>query len=151
MTPINAYYDILATHKRSFAKQNDISTVKKLYPSDSPIYLNFMNDKGSISLNKGKQTTDLHLEIYRRFREVADKATSEIKRTSEVIRNYMSLSVNQFTARYNIELTDADKKDIESKDRLLKIDDFKNNYVEKEKPQLTPSESVLKGQNIKFI
>ena len=149
--PINAYYDILATHKRSFAKQNDISTVKKLYPSDEPIYLNFVNEKGSISLNKGKQTTDLHLEIYRRFREVADKATSEIKRTSEVIRNYMSLSVNQFTARYNIELTDADKKDIESKDRLLKIDDFKNNYVEKEKPQLTPSESVLKGQNIKFI
>ena len=137
--PINQYYDILATHKRSFAKQNDISTVKKLYPSDSPIYLNFMNDKGSISLNKGKQKTDLHFEIYKRFREVADKATSEIKRTSEVIRNYMSLSVNQFTARYNIELTYADKKDIESKDRLLKIDDFKNNYVEKEKPQLTPT------------
>ncbi len=150
--PINQYYDILATHKRSFAKQNDISTVKKLYPSDSPIYLNFVNEKGSISLNKGKQTTDLHLEIYRRFREVADKATSEIKRTSEVIRNYMSLSVNQFTARYNIELTDADKKDIESKDRLLKIDDFKNNYVEKPKPELTPNESAkLKGQNIKFI
>ena len=149
--PINQYYDILATHKRSFAKQNDISTVKKLYPSDSPIYLNFMNDKGSISLNKGKQKTDLHFEIYKRFREVADKATSEIKRTSEVIRNYMSLSVNQFTARYNIELTDADKKDIESKDRLLKIDDFKNNYVEKEKPQLTPNESAkLKGQSIKL-
>lgn len=149
--PINAYYDILATHKRSFAKQNDISTVKKLYPSDEPIYLNFVNDKGSISLNKGKQKTDLHFEIYKRFREVADKATSEIKRTSEVIRNYMSLSVNQFTARYNIELTDADKKDIESKDRLLKIDDFKNNYVEKEKPQLTPNESAkLKGQSIKL-
>lgn len=137
--PINAYYDILATHKRSFAKQNDISTVKKLYPSDSPIYLNFVNEKGSISLNKGKQKTDLHFEIYKRFREVADKATSEIKRTSEVIRNYMTLTVNQFTARYNIELTDSDRKDIESKDRLLKIDDFKNNYVEKEKPQLTPT------------
>ena len=137
--PINQYYDILATHKRSFAKQNDISTVKKLYPSDSPIYLNFVNEKGSISLNKGKQKTDLHFEIYKRFREVADKATSEVKRTSEVIRNYMSLSVNQFTARYNIELTDSDRKDIESKDRLLKIDDFKNNYVEKEKPQLTPT------------
>ena len=137
--PINDYYDILATHKRSFAKQNDISTVKKLYPSDEPIYLNYVNEKGSISLNKGKQKTDLHFEIYKRFREVADKATSEIKRTSEVIRNYMSLSVNQFTARYNIELTDADKKDIESKDRLLKIDDFKNNYVEKPKPELTPT------------
>lgn len=149
--PINAYYDILATHKRSFAKQNDISTVKKLYPSDEPIYLNFQADKGSISLNKGKQKTDLHFEIYKRFREVADKATSEVKRTSEVIRNYMTLSVNQFTARYNIELTDADKKDIESKDRLLKIDDFKNNYVEKEKPQLTPNESAkLKGQSIKL-
>lgn len=149
--PINQYYDILATHKRSFAKQNDISTVKKLYPSDEPIYLNFQADKGSISLNKGKQKTDLHFEIYKRFREVADKATSEIKRTSEVIRNYMTLTVNQFTARYNIELTDADKKDIESKDRLLKIDDFKNNYVEKEKPQLTPNESAkLKGQSIKL-
>ena len=149
--PINDYYDILATHKRSFAKQNDISTVKKLYPSDDPIYLNFQADKGSVSLNKGKQTTDLHLEIYRRFREVADKATSEVKRTSEVIRNYMSLSVNQFTARYNIELTDSDRKDIESKDRLLKIDDFKNNYVEKPKPELTPNnESALKGQNIKL-
>ena len=131
--PINQYYDILATHKRSFAKQNDISTVKKLYPSDEPIYLNFANDKGSISLNKGKQKTDLHFEIYKRFREVADKTTSEIKRTSELVKNYMTLTVNQFTARYNIELTDADKKDIESKDRLLKIDDFKNNYVEKEK------------------
>lgn len=149
--PINQYYDILATHKRSFAKQNDISTVKKLYPSDEPIYLNFQADKGSISLNKGKQKTDLHFEIYKRFREVADKATSEVKRTSEVIRNYMTLTVNQFTARYNIELTNADKKDIESKDRLLKIDDFKNNYVEKEKPQLTPTnESALKGQNIKL-
>ena len=148
--PINQYYDILATHKRSFAKQNDISTVKKLYPSDSHIYLNFMNDKGSISLNKGKQTTDLHLEIYRRFREVADKATSEIKRTSELVKNYMTLSVNQFVNRYGIELTANDKKDIESKDRLLKIDDFKNNYVEKEKPQLTPNESALKGQNIKL-
>lgn len=152
--PINDYYDILATHKRSFAKQNDISTVKKLYPSDEPIYLNFVNDKGSISLNKGKQKTDLHFEIYKRFREVADKATSEVKRTSEVIRNYMSLSVNQFTARYNIELTDSDRKDIESKDRLLKIDDFKNNYVEKEKPQLIPTatnaQEQLKGQNIKL-
>lgn len=137
--PINQYYDILATHKRSFAKQNDISTVKKLYPSDEPIYLNFVNEKGTVSLNKGKQKTDLHFEIYKRFREVADKATSEIKRTSEVIRNYMTLTVNQFTARYNIELTDSDRKDIESKDRLLKIDDFKNNYVEKEKPQLTPT------------
>lgn len=148
--PINQYYDILATHKRSFAKQNDISTVKKLYPSDSPIYLNYVNEKGNVSLNKGKQTTDLHLEIYRRFREVADKTTSEIKRTSELVKNYMTLTVNQFTARYNIELTANDKKDIESKDRLLKIDDFKNNYVEKEKPQLTPNESALKGQNIKL-
>lgn len=137
--PINAYYDILATHKRSFAKQNDISTVKKLYPSDEPIYLNFQADKGSISLNKGKQKTDLHFEIYKRFREVADKTTSEIKRTSELVKNYMTLTVNQFTARYNIELTNADKKDIESKDRLLKIDDFKNNYVEKPKPELTPT------------
>lgn len=150
--PINQYYDILATHKRSFAKQNDISTVKKLYPSDSPIYLNYVNEKGNVSLNKGKQTTDLHLEIYRRFREVADKTTSEIKRTSELVKNYMTLTVNQFTARYNIELTDSDRKDIESKDRLLKIDDFKNNYVEKPKPELTPNnESALKGQNIKFI
>lgn len=150
--PINQYYDILATHKRSFAKQNDISTVKKLYPSDSPIYLNYVNEKGNVSLNKGKQTTDLHLEIYRRFREVADKTTSEIKRTSKLVKNYMTLTVNQFTARYNIELTDSDRKDIESKDRLLKIDDFKNNYVEKPKPELTPNnESALKGQNIKFI
>lgn len=149
--PINDYYDILATHKRSFAKQNDISTVKKLYPSDSPIYLNYVNEKGNVSLNKGKQTTDLHLEIYRRFREVADKTTSEIKRTSELVKNYMTLTVNQFVARYGIELTANDKKDIESKDRLLKIDDFKNNYVEKEKPQLTPNESAkLKGQSIKL-
>lgn len=137
--PINQYYDILATHKRSFAKQNDISTVKKLYPSDSPIYLNYVNEKGNVSLNKGKQTTDLHFEIYKRFREVADKTTSEIKRTSELVKNYMTLTVNQFTARYNIELTDSDRKDIESKDRLLKIDDFKNNYVEKPKPELTPT------------
>lgn len=137
--PINQYYDILATHKRSFAKQNDISTVKKLYPSDEPIYLNFQADKGSISLNKGKQKTDLHFEIYKRFREVADKTTSEIKRTSELVKNYMTLSVNQFVARYGIELTANDKKDIESKDRLLKIDDFKNNYVEKPKPELTPT------------
>lgn len=137
--PINQYYDILATHKRSFAKQNDISTVKKLYPSDSPIYLNYVNEKGNVSLNKGKQTTDLHFEIYKRFREVADKTTSEIKRTSELVKNYMTLSVNQFVNRYGIELTANDKKDIESKDRLLKIDDFKNNYVEKEKPQLTPT------------
>ena len=137
--PINQYYDILATHKRSFAKQNDISTVKKLYPSDSPIYLNYVNEKGNVSLNKGKQTTDLHLEIYRRFREVADKTTSEIKRTSELVKNYMTLTVNQFVARYGIELTANDKKDIESKDRLLKIDDFKNNYVEKPKPELTPT------------
>ena len=100
--PINDYYDILATHKRSFAKQNDISTVKKLYPSDSPIYLNYVNEKGNVSLNKGKQTTDLHLEIYRRFREVADKTTSEIKRTSELVKNYMTLTVNQFVARYGI-------------------------------------------------
>lgn len=149
--PINAYYDILATHKRSFAKQNDISTVKKLYPSDEPIYLNYVNEKGSISLNKGKQKTDLHFEIYKRFREVADKTTSEIKRTSELVKNYMTLSVNQFVNRYGIELTANDKKDIESKDRLLKIDDFKNNYVEKEKPQLTPNESAkLKGQSIKL-
>lgn len=149
--PINQYYDILATHKRSFAKQNDISTVKKLYPSDEPIYLNFVNDKGSISLNKGKQKTDLHFEIYKRFREVADKTTSEIKRTSELVKNYMTLSVNQFVNRYGIELTANDKKDIESKDRLLKIDDFKNNYVEKPKPELTPTnESALKGQNIKL-
>ena len=63
----------------------------------------------------------------------------------------MTLTVNQFTARYNIKLTDADKKDIESKDRLLKIDDFKNNYVEKPKPELTPNESAkLKGQNLKL-
>jgi hypothetical protein len=137
--PINQYYDILARHKRSFAKQNDISTVKKLYPSDEPIYLNFQADKGSISLNKGKQKTDLHFEIYKRFREVADKTTSEIKRTSELVKNYMTLSVNQFVARYGIELTANDKKDIESKDRLLKIDDFKNNYVEKPKPELTPT------------
>ena len=137
--PINQYYDILATHKRSFAKQNDISTVKKLYPSDEPIYLNFQADKGSISLNKGKQKTDLHFEIYKRFREVADKTTSEIKRTSELVKNYMTLSVNQFVARYGIELTANDKKDIESKARLLKIDDFKNNYVEKPKPELTPT------------
>ena len=105
----------------------------------TPIYLNFVNEKGSISLNKGKQKTDLHFEIYKRFREVADKTTSEIKRTSELVKNYMTLTVNQFTARYNIELTDSDRKDIESKDRLLKIDDFKNNYVEKPKPELTPT------------
>ena len=51
----------------------------------------------------------------------------------------MTLSVSQFIAKYNIELTTNDKKDIESKDRLLKIDDFKNNYVEKPSHELTPT------------
>lgn len=62
--------------------------------------------------------------------------------------------MGEFTAKYKLNIDDDSKADIDR--RHQQLDDLEQPpqqvaQAEKEKPQLTPTESALKGQNIKFI
>lgn len=100
-------------------------------------------------------SSTLEQTIYENLRyHCESKTTHEINQEHPLFKDYTSLKIGEFTAKYKLKLDDDSKADIES--RHQQLDDLEQPpqqvaQAEKEKPQLTPTESALKGQNIKFI
>lgn len=100
-------------------------------------------------------TSDLQQTIYDSLRyHCESKTTHEINQEHPFFKDYSQLKIGEFTAKYKLKLDDDSKADIESRHQQLTELEQPPQQVaqaEKEKPQLTPTESALKGQNIKFI
>ena len=100
-------------------------------------------------------TSDLQQTIYDSLRyHCENKTTHEINQEHAFFKDYSTLKMGEFTAKYKLNIDDDSKADIDR--RHQQLDDLEQPpqqvaQAEKEKPQLTPTESALKGQNIKFI
>ena len=99
-------------------------------------------------------TSDLQQTIYDSLRyHCESKTTHEINQEHPLFKDYTSLKIGEFTAKYKLNIDDDSKADIDR--RHQQLDDLEQPpqqvaQAEKEKPQLTPNESALKGQNIKL-
>ena len=99
-------------------------------------------------------TSDLQQTIYDSLRyHCENKTTHEINQEHAFFKDYSTLKMGEFTAKYKLNIDDDSKADIDR--RHQQLDDLEQPpqqvaQAEKEKPQLTPNESALKGQNIKL-
>ena len=88
-------------------------------------------------------TSDLQQTIYDSLRyHCESKTTHEINQEHPLFKDYTSLKIGEFTAKYKLKLDDDSKADIESRHQQLteleKPKD-KQEQAEQEKPQLTPT------------
>jgi hypothetical protein len=100
-------------------------------------------------------TSDLQQTIYDSLRyHCESKTTHEINQEHPLFKDYTSLKIGEFTAKYKLKLDDDSKADIDR--RHAQLNELEQppqpqEQAEKEKPQLTPNESAkLKGQSIKL-
>ncbi len=101
-------------------------------------------------------TSDLQQTIYDSLRyHCENKTTHEINQEHPLFKDYISLKIGEFTAKYKLKIDDDSKADIDRRHEqltALEQPQAQEQKHEQEKPQLTPNESAkLKGQNIKFI
>ena len=97
-------------------------------------------------------TSDLQQTIYDSLRyHCENKTTHEINQEHPLFKDYTALKMGEFTAKYKLNIDDDSKADIDRRHQQLnELEQPPQEQAEKEKPQLTPNESALKGQNIKF-
>ena len=95
------------------------------------------------SKHERRFTSDLQQTIYDSLRyHCESKTTHEINQEHPLFKDYTSLKIGEFTAKYKLKLDDDSKADIESRHQQLteleKPKD-KQEQAEQEKPQLTPT------------
>ena len=100
-------------------------------------------------------TSDLQQTIYDSLRyHCENKTTHEINQEHPLFKDYSTLKMGEFTAKYKLNIDDDSKADIDRRhEQLTALEQphAQEQKHEQEKPQLTPNnESALKGQNIKF-
>lgn len=100
-------------------------------------------------------TSDLQQTIYDSLRyHCENKTTHEINQEHPLFKDYSTLKMGEFTAKYKLNIDDDSKADIDRRHEqltALEQPQAQEQKHEQEKPQLTPNESAkLKGQNIKF-
>ena len=102
-------------------------------------------------------TSDLQQTIYENLRyHCENKTTHEINQEHAFFKDYSTLKMGEFTAKYKLNIDDDSKADIDR--RHQQLDDLEQPpqqvaQAEKEKPQLTPTNEsalTLKGQNLKL-
>lgn len=100
-------------------------------------------------------TSDLQQTIYDSLRyHCENKTTHEINQEHVFFKDYSTLKMGEFTAKYKLNIDDDSKADIDRRHVQLNELEQPLQQAEQEKPQLTPTATnteQLKGQNIKFI
>ena len=155
--PLTAYdrkvcdiYPFKATN--AYYQPQTVPTIDMLAEREQPIYLRFVNKQGREIDPNSRDMLSLEKRIFDTFRTLTDKTTHKLKETHSFVKDYLSMTMNEFTARYKLDLTQYDRNDIERKhNKILENERYENIM---NKPQLTPTntqlQEQLKGQSIKL-
>lgn len=91
---------------------------------------------GEIDPNS-RDMLSLEKRIFDTFRTLTDKTTHKLKETHSFVKDYLTMTMNEFTARYKLDLTQYDRNDIERKhNKILENERYENIM---NKPKLTPT------------
>lgn len=140
--PLTAYdrrvcdiYPFKATN--AYYQPQTVPTIDMLAEREQPIHLRFVNKQGREVDPNSRDMLSLEKRIFDTFRSLTDKTTHKLKETHSFVKDYLTMTMNEFTARYKLDLTQYDRNDIERKhNKILENERYENIM---NKPQLTPT------------
>jgi hypothetical protein len=140
--PLTAYdrkvcdiYPFKATN--AYYQPQTVPTIETLMERQQPIHLRFLNKQGREIDPNNRDMLSLEKRIFDTFRTLTDKTTHKLKETHSFVKDYLTMTMNEFTARYKLDLTQYDRNDIERKhNKILENERYENIM---NKPQLTPT------------
>ena len=140
--PLTAYdrkvcdiYPFKATN--AYYQPQTVPTIETLAEREQPIHLRFVNKQGREVDPNNRDMLSLEKRIFDTFRTLTDKTTHKLKETHSFVKDYLTMTMNEFTARYKLDLTHYDRNDIERKhNKILENERYENIM---NKPQLTPT------------
>jgi hypothetical protein len=140
--PLTAYdrkvcdiYPFKATN--AYYQPQTVPTIETLMEREQPIYLRFVNKQGREIDPNNRDMLSLEKRIFDTFRTLTDKTTHKLKETHSFVKDYLTMTMNEFTARYKLDLTQYDRNDIERKhNKILENERYENIM---NKPKLTPT------------
>ncbi|TGP43004.1 hypothetical protein EN873_44775 [bacterium M00.F.Ca.ET.230.01.1.1] len=140
--PLTAYdrrvcdiYPFKATN--AYYQPQTVPTIETLMERQQPIHLRFLNKQGREIDPNSRDMLSLEKRIFDTFRTLTDKTTHKLKETHSFVKDYLSMTMNEFTARYKLDLTQYDRNDIERKhNKILENERYENIM---NKPKLTPT------------
>lgn len=140
--PLTAYdrkvcdiYPFKATN--AYYQPQTVPTIETLAEREQPIHLRFVNKQGREVDPNNRDMLSLEKRIFDTFRTLTDKTTHKLKETHSFVKDYLTMTMNEFTARYKLDLTQYDRNDIERKhNKILENERYENIM---NKPQLTPT------------
>ncbi len=140
--PLTAYdrkvcdiYPFKATN--AYYQPQTVPTIETLAEREQPIHLRFVNKQGREVDPNNRDMLSLEKRIFDTFRSLTDKTTHKLKETHSFVKDYLTMTINDFTARYKLDLTQYDRNDIERKhNKILENERYENIM---NKPQLTPT------------
>lgn len=140
--PLTAYdrrvcdiYPFKATN--AYYQPQTVPTIDMLAEREQPIHLRFVNKQGREIDPNSRDMLSLEKRIFDTFRTLTDKTTHKLKETHSFVKDYLTMTMNEFTARYKLDLTQYDRNDIERKhNKILENERYENIM---NKPQLTPT------------
>ena len=140
--PLTAYdrkvcdiYPFKATN--AYYQPQTVPTIETLMERQQPIHLRFLNKQGREIDPNSRDMLSLEKRIFDTFRTLTDKTTHKLKETHSFVKDYLTMTMNEFTARYKLDLTQYDRNDIERKhNKILENERYENIM---NKPQLTPT------------
>lgn len=140
--PLTAYdrkvcdiYPFKATN--AYYQPQTVPTIDMLAEREQPIYLRFVNKQGREIDPNSRDMLSLEKRIFDTFRTLTDKTTHKLKETHSFVKDYLTMTMNEFTARYKLDLTQYDRNDIERKHNKIIENERYENIMNK--PQLTPT------------
>ena len=140
--PLTAYdrkvcdiYPFKATN--AYYQPQTVPTIETLMERQQPIHLRFVNKQGREVDPNNRDMLSLEKRIFDTFRTLTDKTTHKLKETHSFVKDYLTMTMNEFTARYKLDLTQYDRNDIERKhNKILENERYENIM---NKPKLTPT------------
>ena len=140
--PLTAYdrkvcdiYPFKATN--AYYQPQTVPTIETLAEREQPIHLRFVNKQGREVDPNNRDMLSLEKRIFDTFRSLTDKTTHKLKETHSFVKDYLTMTMNEFTARYKLDLTQYDRNDIERKhNKILENERYENIM---NKPKLTPT------------
>ena len=140
--PLTAYdrkvcdiYPFKATN--AYYQPQTVPTIDMLAERQQPIHLRFLNKQDREIDPNSRDMLPIEKRIFDTFRTLTDKTTHKLKETHSFVKDYLTMTMNEFTARYKLDLTQYDRNDIERKhNKILENERYENIM---NKPQLTPT------------
>ena len=108
--PLTAYdrkvcdiYPFKATN--AYYQPQTVPTIETLAEREQPIHLRFVNKQGREVDPNNRDMLSLEKRIFDTFRSLTDKTTHKLKETHSFVKDYLTMTMNEFTARYKLDLT----------------------------------------------